>query len=427
MGCLSCAPKSRLWMALLAGIALLVSGSAFADSLAELQPEERNTVEIFQRYGPSVVAIDVSVSGKRIDPFESIPDEMLPPHLREFFERHIPQGQQRQAPRREGAGSGFVIDDDGHIVTNYHVLRPALRENDTELRDGAEVKLSFPGHDAVEAEVVGANALYDLALLKPADSGAIPDDVEPIPIGNSEELMVGQKTIAIGNPFGLSSTVTSGIVSAVGRDIPGVGQLDIPMIQTDAAINPGNSGGPLLNSAGELVGINTAIIPGGGGMGGKRGFIGVGFAVPSKLLQESLGQLREGGLTDLSSRARLGVTIAGLDGYPAAIRERLNLPKRGAMVVEVEEGSPADEAGLRGASFQVSVQGRVLPADGDIILGVDGEQVEAPRELQRMIFSQARSAGDEVTLDILRRGKRMQIKVELRKRERTSGSSGMLP
>ncbi|BAU57146.1 HtrA protease/chaperone protein [Halorhodospira halochloris] len=408
--------KGKFAAAALVGAGLLFSGGAWADDLDHLQAEERNTVEIFQRYGPSVVAIEVSVRGQRVDPFEGIPDEMLPQPFREFFDRHRQRAPQ-EAPRREGAGSGFVIDDEGHIVTNYHVLKPALKSNETELRDGAELKLSFPGHDAVEARVVGANALYDLALLKPVDADAIPDEAEPLTIGDSNEVLVGQKSIAIGNPFGLSSTVTSGIVSGVGRDLPGVGQLEIPMIQTDAAINPGNSGGPLLNSAGEVIGVNTAIVPGGGGMGGARGFIGVGFAVPSNLLHESLDELREGGITDLSSRARLGVTIAGLEGYPEAIRQRLDLPERGVMVVEVEEGSPADEAGLQGASFEVSVQGRAMPADGDIILAVDGEEVKEPRELQRMIFSQARRAGDEVTLDILRQGEEMQITVELRERE----------
>ncbi len=383
---------------------------AIAEDLDHLQPEERNTVEIFQRYGPSVVAIEVSVRGERVDPLQGIPEEMIPPGFREFFQR--PERERRESPRRQGAGSGFVIDDDGHIVTNYHVIRSALQDDSIELREGASVKLSFADHDAVPAEVIGANALYDLALLRPKDVEDLPEEASPIPLADSDQVLVGQKTIAIGNPFGLASTVTTGIVSALGRDLPGVGQIEIPMVQTDAAINPGNSGGPLLNSAGEVIGVNTAIVPGGGGPMGRGGSVGVGFAVPSNLLQESLDELKEGGLTDLTSRARLGVRIAGLDGYPQGIRERLNLPDRGVMVVEVEEGSPAQDAGLQGATFEVSVDGRPLPADGDVITHVDGERVTEPRNLQRQIF--ARRAGDSVTLTIQRDGEEQEVEVELR-------------
>ncbi|ABM61500.1 S1C family serine protease [Halorhodospira halophila] len=388
----------------------LVATPALADDLEHLQPDERNTVEIFQRYGPSVVAIEVEVRGERVDPFDRIPEGMLPREFREFFERR--QQPREDSPRRQGAGSGFLVDDAGHIVTNYHVIRNALEEESVDLREGASLKLSFAEHEAVPARVVGANALYDLALLKPEDPDSIPDGAEPLPLADSDQTLVGQKTIAIGNPFGLSSTVTTGIVSGVGRDLPGIGQIEIPMIQTDAAINPGNSGGPLLNSAGEVIGVNTAIVPGGGGLTGRGGSVGVGFAVPSNLLQESLDEMEEGGLTDLTSRARLGVMVAGLQGYPEGVRERLNLPERGVMVVDVESGSPAEEAGLQGASFEVSVEGRAMPADGDVITHVNGEAVSEPRELQRLVF--ARRAGDAVTLTVLRDGEERKFEVELR-------------
>ncbi len=399
-------------LALAVGAAGLTAGAAGAKELDELQAGERNTVEVYQRYGPSVVAIEVAVRGEQVDPFEGIPKDMIPPRFREFFES--PRGMER--PKRQGAGSGFVIDGEGHIVTNYHVVRPALQEGSAELREGATVELSFPGQESVPAQVVGANALYDLALLKPRDEDALPEEVEPLELADSDETLVGQKAVAIGNPFGLSSTVTVGIVSALGREIPGVGQLEVPMIQTDAAINPGNSGGPLLNSDGEVIGINTAILPG-GGIGGTRGSIGVGFAVPSNLLQESLTELKAGGLTDITSRARLGVMVAGLGGYPEAIRRRLKLPERGVMVVDVESGSPAEEAGLEGASFEVNVQGRAMPADGDVILAVDGEPVEEPQQLQQRIF--ARDAGDTVTLTISREGERQEVEVELEEIPRT--------
>ncbi|MFW6344996.1 MAG: S1C family serine protease [Halomonas sp.] len=400
----------RLLLALLLLSALIAAPAASAD-VEQLQPEERNTVEIFQRYGPSVVAIEVSVRGQRVDPFERIPEDMIPPQFREFFERQLPRRQQ-EAPKRQGAGSGFLIEDDGAIITNYHVVSNALEEESVELREGASIEISFADKNQdVPAEVVGANALYDLALLKPEDPDAIPEDAEPLPLADSDQTQVGQKTIAIGNPFGLNSTVTTGIVSGVGRELPGVGQIEIPMIQTDAAINPGNSGGPLLNSAGEVIGVNTAIVPGGGGVSGRPGSVGVGFAVPSNLLQESLHELEEGGLTDIASRARIGVMIASLQGYPESIRERLGLPERGVMVVEVEPDSPAEEAGLKGASFEVSVQGRSMPADGDIITHVNGDPVREPRELQRLVF--AHSAGDAVTLTVLREGEEREVEVEL--------------
>ncbi len=414
------ARSTRHWLLpLTLAAAAAVSAPAGAMEPGEMQPSERNTVDLYQAYGGSVVAIEVTVSGKQIDPFERIPDDMIPPQFREFLERQMPQ---HEAPKQQGAGSGFLIESDGAIVTNYHVVRNALQEQSVELRDGASIELGFPDREEpVPAEVVGANALYDLALLEPKDPGAIPDEAEPLPLADSDGARVGQKAIAIGNPFGLSSTVTTGIVSGLGRELPGIGQIEIPLIQTDAAINPGNSGGPLLNSAGEVIGVNTAIIPGGGGMTGKPGSIGIGFAVPSNLLQDSLPKLEEGGLTDISSRARLGVKIAPIADYPQSVRERLELPEQGVMIVQVEPDSPAEEAGLQGAEFEISVGGRSMPADGDIITRVNGEPVEEPRQLQRRIF--AHDAGDTVTLTVRRGGREMEVDVELREVPRHDSGS----
>ncbi len=388
-------------------IALLFGTThATAGGTAELLEDERNTVEVFQRYGPSVVAINVTVRGEHVDPFQGFPEEMIPPRFREFF--GFPE---RRPHRRQGAGSGFVIDDQAHIVTNYHVVKAALDSDGAELLPHATLEVVFPGRDPVPARVVGANALYDLALLQPKDPDVVPDDLEPIPLADSDQVLAGQKAIAIGNPFGLHSTVTTGIVSAVGRDLPGVGQLEIPMIQTDAAINPGNSGGPLLSSRGEVVGVNTAILPG-MGIGGQRGFIGVGFAVPSNLLRESLDDLLAGGLTDLTSRARLGVSVIALDAYPDDLLRTLRLPEWGVMIVRVEPGSPAEQVGLQGAEFRVDVDERMLPAGGDVIVAVDGEEITNARSLQRIVF--ARQAGETVQLTIWREGETRDIDVELR-------------
>src|SRR5690606_6972342 len=164
-----------------------------------------------------------------------------PPQFRDL----IPQ--QRAPQTRQSSGSGFVVDDEGHIVTNYHVVRAALEADSVALRTGGTITVVFPGSaDELPVTVVGANPDYDLALLALEDPGALPQGVTPIELADSDTALVGQKVIAIGNPFGLQSSVTQGIISAIGRELPSIGRVEIQMIQTDAAINPGNSGGPLL-------------------------------------------------------------------------------------------------------------------------------------------------------------------------------------
>lgn len=366
---------------------------------------ELNTIEIVERYGNSVVSINVEVRGQRVDPFQGTPQEGLPPFFR-------PPNQQQQQRPQQGSGSGFVVDEDGRIITNFHVIRSALREGSTELREGASVRVVFPTrrNEELSARVVGGNALYDLAMLELEDAKDLPEEVNPIPIGDSDEVRVGQKTIAIGNPFGFETTVTTGIVSALGRNLP-IAESVIPLIQTDAAINPGNSGGPLLSSRGELIGINTAIFPS-VSVTGERGFLGIGFAVPSNLLQANLEQLASGGIEDLSTRPRLGVAITDVRGYPAMIRERLNLPDRGVAITAVEPGSAADEAGLQGSQFRIEFNGQQIDAPGDVIIAADGEQVDSTGQLQSLVFS--KDEGDVIELRILRNGKEMTIPVKLR-------------
>ena len=295
------------------------------------------------------------------------------------------------------------------------LCRRPLEEGTVNLTQGSEVTVTFPNNDEeYPVQVVGANALYDLALLQLNDPENLPESVTsvaPIPIANSDELLIGQKTIAIGNPFSFASTVTTGVVSGVGRSLPGVGQIDIPLVQTDAAINPGNSGGPLLNSSGELIGVNTAIIPGQGGGLGARGNIGIGFAVPSNILQDNLAQLESGGLADISTRARLGAAIADVQDYPDNVRERLNLPEQGVVIQEVQPGSAAEQAGLQGSQFEIEVNGQPVPAGGDVILAVNGQEVASPGELQRLIFSQ--QEGDTVELRVWRNGEEITVPVTL--------------
>jgi S1-C subfamily serine protease len=370
-----------------------------------LLEDEANTVAVFERLGPSVVSINVELKGRRVDPFQS-PGEEIPEFLRELIPR-MPQ------PPLRGSGSGFVVDRDGHVLTNYHVVSEALREGTTELVEGASIEVVFSSVDrGFRARVVGVTALYDLALLE-LDEDGVPDALRrmvPIELGDSDQARVGQKTIAIGNPFGFASTVTTGIVSGIGRSLPGVGQVQIPLVQTDAAINPGNSGGPLLDSRGRLIGVNTAIVPG-LSFGGTAGSLGVGFAVPSNLVSKSLPEMRKGGISDITTRARVGVAVMDLREYPAEVRKSLDLPERGAAIAEVQPGSPAEKAGLRGATFQVTADGRELPAGMDVITAIEGKKIQDANEVQQAVLS--RKAGDQLRLQILREGKHREVKLRL--------------
>ena len=398
-----------------------------------LLQDEQNTIDVIGTYGPSVVAVNVEVRGQRVDPFsqQNSPQDMIPPELRRFFQlpQQQPQQQQQQQPQQQqpqdnsqsqsnpgdflpyGAGSGFVVSDSGDIVTNYHVASEALQPNSVTPLADARLTVTFPSSDQeYPVKVVGVNALYDLALLRLENPSDMPADVTPIPIGNSDNLKVGQKTIAIGNPFGFSSTVTTGIVSGVSRSLPGVGETNIPLVQTDAAINPGNSGGPLLDSQGQLVGINTAIIPG-LSANGQRGNLGIGFAVPSNLLQQNLAELQQGGYTDVSTRPHIGVGIVDVQAFPQSVRQSLNLPDNGVLVRSVEPGSAAEKAGLQGGTSTVDIGGTPVEVGGDVITAVDGQAVSTTGELQDLVFS--KNDGDTLTLTVLRNGQEQTIPVTL--------------
>ena len=370
---------------------------------------EQNTIEIVNRYGPSVVAVHVTVEGEPVtsENFERF-FENLPPEFQPHFRFEVPNSPRHQ----EGAGSGFVINKKGQIVTNYHVVEGTLKEGTTEMLKSAEVYVTFAGSEnEFSAKVVGVNSSYDLALLELENSQNLPKDIIPIPIANSDEIQVGQKVIAIGNPFGLESTVTTGIVSAVGRDVPSVGRLNVPMVQTDAAINPGNSGGPLLNSSGKLIGINTAIIPS-GGIAGRQGFLGIGFAVPSKRLSDNLEALASGGYSDVfSSRPRIGANIMDVQVYPKGVRESLKLPEHGLMITNIAEGGPADKAGLKGSQFEVIVNGSPAPAGGDVIVAIDDEKVTSATQVQDLVFNH--KPNDRIVIEVMRDGESVKVPVVL--------------
>ena len=379
---------------------------------------EQNTINVVEQYGPSVVSVSITAQAPQ-DQTVQVPEEFEDfldqvPGLRDFFEQQQGQGQQQQVPPQQGSGSGFVIDDAGRMITNYHVVRETLQEDSVNFTQGSSVTVTFPGsEEEFPVRVVGVNTLYDFALLELENPDDLPENVTPIPIADSEQVQVGQKVIAIGNPFGLDSTVSAGIVSAISRYAPSIGLVEVPYVQTDAAINPGNSGGPLLNSQGEVIGINTSILAGGGGaFGGQPGNIGIGFAVPSNLLQENLAQLEEGGFVSSENRARLGLKgLFDVSQLPEEVRSNLNLPEDGVLFGEVEPGSAAEKAGLQGPEFEVMFQGQPIPAGGDVITAVDGEPVTTAGELQRAVLSQGE--GDTVTLTIMRNGEERQVDVTL--------------
>ncbi|MFO7532020.1 MAG: trypsin-like peptidase domain-containing protein [Candidatus Limnocylindrales bacterium] len=376
------------------------------DEASALLADELNTVEVIDRFGDSVVSVSVSVRGELMSPFANVPEDEVPDEYRRFREFYGDE-----PPAQESSGSGFLIesDDDPFLVTNFHVVESALRPDSTDLLEGAEINVTFPADTdtQVAVDVVGVNPSFDLALLQLQDESQLPD-APALRIADSDSLAVGQKTIAIGNPFGLESTVTSGIVSALGRFVPTIGQLPVPMIQTDAAINPGNSGGPLLDSRGQLIGINTALINPQG-----RSFAGLGFAVPSNLLTESLTNLESGGVTDVSStRPRLGVAAQALAAYPRGVRAQLGLPDQGVAVIDVQPGSVAAKAGLRGSSGTLELDGFELPAPGDAIVAIDGDAVGSVEDVTRKVTYES-DAGDELDFSIVRDGEAMNLTVRL--------------
>lgn len=405
--------RFSMWMAtaigaLLAAAMVLGPGAALAqtgDAQSELLAYERNTVEVASTVGNSVVAVVVTVQGE-----QGLP-EGIPEQFRQSFQR--PQ---------QGAGSAFVVNEQGQLITNLHVIAAALQDNSAEIRDGASITVIFPQlAEDLPVRVVGVNPDYDLALLELENADDMPEGAAPIPFGAMDSTQVGQKAIAIGNPFRLQSTVTVGIVSAIERERPGAFGLEIPFVQTDAAINPGNSGGPLLNSRGELIGVNNAILTPSGG------FAGVGFAVPASLVQESLPALQEGGVSGLVGALRdpnrpvIGIQ-AGLSvsDYPSTLRNQLTLPDQGAVVTSVEAGSPAAEAGLRSPQFTASFQGQQYPAGVDVITGIDGQSIANVRDLQRYLVENA-EPGDTVTLEFFREGQTMAVDVTLVSQQELSG------
>ncbi len=347
---------------------IVAAGLAAASAPAQAAPAPESFAPLAERLTPSVVNISTTSTVRQPSPFRAPPGGRDP--FREFFgEEFFRRFFGEDAPREfrsRSLGSGFILDREGYVITNNHVVRNA---------DQIVVKLS----DEVEfeAKVVGTDPKTDLALIQFDPKGAT---LQPVEMGDSDAVRVGEWVMAIGNPFGYAHTVTAGIVSAKGRVI-GAGAYD-DFIQTDAAINPGNSGGPLFDAQGRVVGINTAIVAGG---------TGIGFAIPVNLAKQVVTQLKEEGKV---TRGWLGVMIQQVT--PELAKQFELKEARGALVGGVTSGGPAEKAGI---------------LRGDVILEFDGTAVGRMNELPRLVAQ--RAPGSKVEVLVLRKGERKSFTVTL--------------
>jgi len=290
-----------------------------------------------------------------------------------------------------GMGSGFVYSDEGYVITNQHVVQ-----------DAQKVMITFLDGEAYIGNVVGSDRDLDIAVVKVEPTNTY---LQPIKMGDSSELKVGEKIAAIGNPFGLSGSMTAGIVSQMGRLLPQETGYSIPdVIQTDAAINPGNSGGPLINMKGEVVGINTAI------QSATGEFSGIGFAVPSNTVKKVVPVLIENG-----EFKHPWMGISGTDVDPELAEVRGLKSSKGFLVVSVIEGSPAETAGLLGVTETEERDGREFALDGDIILSIDGETVRKISDIL-VHLQREKSVGDEMVLSVNRNGEMVELTMILEER-----------
>jgi S1-C subfamily serine protease len=379
---MSILPSLRPLVALVAAAAL--GGAAAVGAVAVLGGLEGDTTVLTETAeAPETQAAPAKPSGAM--------------SINEIYERTAPgvvqinstSGSGVALPTSRALGSGFVVDKAGHIVTNFHVI------------DGADaIRVGFSNRDSVEAELVGTDQSTDLAVLR-VDASATA--LTPLPLGDSDRVRVGDRVVAIGNPFGLDRTATAGIVSALQRLITAPNQFTIDhVIQTDAPINQGNSGGPLIDDRGQVIGVNTQIETG----GVSTGNVGIGFAVPSNTVKDVVAQILRTGRVD---HAYLG--IRGTAVTPE-VAETYNLPvDEGVLVADVAEGSGAEKAGLDGGETDVVVAGQTYTLGGDIIVGIDGESVSSVEELRDAIAEH--EPGQKVRLTVLRGDKRTSVTVTL--------------
>mgnify|MGYP001619181560 FL=1 len=349
--------NKKVWITIVWALSLLLCN--YPTMVQALSQEEDVNIKVYEGSSPGVVnIINTAVSY-------------------DFFFNPVPEG---------GTGSGSIIDKKGDILTNYHVVEGAQRL-DVTLSDGTKW----------EAKIIGVDPSNDLAVIRiDAPQGKL----KIIPLGDSGGLKVGQKVLAIGNPFGLERTLTIGIVSSLGRTMRATnGRLMREIIQTDAAINPGNSGGPLLDSDGKMIGVTSAIFSPVGAN------VGIGFAVSVNVVKKVVPKLIEKGRV---IRPWLGIT--GQDIGPD-LAKLLKLPSEGILIAEVVNGSPADKAGIRGGKRVVSIGNLQVATGGDIILAINGKPVKTKDELTEDLES--KGIGQSVDIDLLRDGKKKTVKIVL--------------
>ncbi len=327
-------------------------------ALAPLDIEEELITNLYERVSPSVVHIKATVV------------------TMDFFFGPMPS---------EGTGSGFIFDALGHIVTNHHVIEGANA-----------VEVEFSDDTRAAATIIGVDPANDLAVLRVE---TLPPEARPLPLGDSALLRVGQRAIAIGNPFGLARTLTTGVISALGRPLQ-ISQDDyiFDVIQTDAAINPGNSGGPLLDSRGRVIGVNTAV---------RQGAEGIGFAVPVNAVKQIVPVLIDEGVYRHPWLGLLGYTIT-----PSLARALDRQVERGILVAQLYRQGPAVPAGIRGGTRQVRIGNQILLIGGDILTAIDGVSLRDWNSLQEYLQTRTK-VGDVVTLAVIREGVELEIDLTL--------------
>src|SRR5690242_8501409 len=330
--------------------------------------------DIYKRDAPGVVFVRSQIVQRTQSPFDF----------------GLPQEQQGEA-----TGSGFVVDEAGTILTNAHVVNGATK-----------VTVQFQNKESVDAKVLGKDESTDLALLKVDPTGL---KLTPLTLGSSKGVQVGDPAIAIGNPFGLERTLTTGVISAVQRTIQAPNNFQIDdVLQTDAPINPGNSGGPLIDATGKVIGINSQIATGGNG---SQGSVGIGFAVPIDTAKQIIPDLKQSGRVD---RGYLGIVSATVD----KTLKDLNLPvDHGALVQSVAPGGPAEKAGIRAGVLPATLDNHPIQLGGDIITKVAGKEIRTKDDLQAAVAD--RKSGDRVKVTLWRASKVKTIEVTLGERPNT--------
>jgi S1-C subfamily serine protease len=350
----------------------LVAGTGATEPTAFAQGKRLTIAEVYRRSAPGVVQVTST--------------SVAAPQTNSFFGNPFgtPQTQTQQA-----LGSGFVIDKAGHIVTNYHVVAGARK-----------VEVSFSNNESLKARIVGVDQSTDIAVLEVDPHSRA---LTPLPLGNSDQIQVGDEVVAIGNPFGLDRSITSGIVSALQRGITAPNNYEIDhVIQTDAALNHGNSGGPLLNAQGQVIGVNAQIQTG----GSTDGNVGVGFAIPINTVKTVVAEIVRSGRAE---HAYIGISAKPIE---SGVVRQFHLPtSHGLLVQGVQAGTGAARAGLHASTSQVTVNGDTWPLGGDIIVAADGVPVASIAALRDAVA--AKQPGDTMKLKILRGTKKLTIVIKL--------------